>query len=172
MSLLGAALLFLFTAGFTACDDNDDKIWDIYPIVLSISVQDAQGNDLLNPETPGSIAHRGIKAVYRGKTYQKDSIAKYTKAYLAFFYGVYTCKNDQGNYYLAVGEFDGADTFDNEQVVIDWNDGTADTFSFSNKMHWNWKKEPVFDRAFFLNGVKADSSYGEFTVVKKPAPGN
>lgn len=170
--LLGTALLLLFTAGFTACDDGDDRIWDIYPIVLSISVQDAQGNDLLNPETPGSIAHQGIKAVYQGKTYEKDSIVKYTKAYLAFFYGVYAWKNDQGNYCLTVGEFDGAHTFDNEQVIIDWNDGTTDTFAFSNKLHWNWKKEPVCDRAFFLNGVKTDLHYGNFTIIKEPVIGN
>ena len=41
----------LCVAGFTACDDSgsDDMIWDFAPIELHIAVQDAQGNDLLNP---------------------------------------------------------------------------------------------------------------------------
>ena len=52
----------LCVAGFTACDDSgsDDMIWDFAPIELHIAVQDAQGNDLLNPETPGNIAKQGI----------------------------------------------------------------------------------------------------------------
>lgn len=170
--LLGTVLLFFFTAGFTACDNGDMRIWDIYPIVLSISVQDAQGNDLLNPETPGSIAHRDIKALYQGKTYEKDSVVYPTRAYLAQLKGLCIWKGENGLYYLTFGEFDGARTFDNEQVVIDWNDGTEDVLAFSSKLYWNWKKEPVIDRVFFLNGVEIASPCGEFTVIKEPDNGN
>lgn len=62
-------ITLLCVAGFTACDDSgsDDMIWDFAPIELHIAVQDAQGNDLLNPETPGNIAKQGIKAIYNGK---------------------------------------------------------------------------------------------------------
>ena len=67
-------ITLLCVAGFTACDDSgsDDMIWDFAPIELHIAVQDAQGNDLLNPETPGNIAKQGIKAIYNGKIYEKD----------------------------------------------------------------------------------------------------
>ena len=87
--LYGMLLLFLSATCFTACSDDEDEylIWDFYPIILQIAVQDAQGNDLLNPETPGSIANSGIKAIYKGVTYEKDSVMNPTKAYMAHFGG-------------------------------------------------------------------------------------
>ena len=84
----------LCVAGFTACDDSgsDDMIWDFAPIELHIAVQDVQGNDLLNPKTPGNIAKQGIKAIYNGKIYEKDVPINQTKAYLAHF-----CLNGKDN---------------------------------------------------------------------------
>lgn len=53
----------LCVAGFTACDDSgsDDMIWDFAPIELHIAVQDAQGNDLLNPELPATLPSKGSR---------------------------------------------------------------------------------------------------------------
>ena len=119
----------LCVAGFTACDDSgsDDMIWDFAPIELHIAVQDAQGNDLLNPETPGNIAKQGIKAIYNGD-----------------------------------------DTFDNEKVIIDWNDGTQDVITFSSKLIWKSKNKPVFDRKFCLNGKDNGLQFGGFVIIKEP----
>jgi hypothetical protein len=168
--LYGMLLLLLSATGFTACSDDggDDMIWDFYPIILQIAAQDAQGNDLLNPETPGSIANSGIKAIYKGVTYEKDSIINPTKAYMAHFGGLQTVKAENGQYFLTFGEFNGDDTFDHEEVVIDWNDGTKDVINFSSKLTWKSKEEPVFDREFLLNGKKADTQYGEFSITKDP----
>ena len=95
-------ITLLCVAGFTACDDSgsDDMIWDFAPIELHIAVQDAQGNDLLNPETPGNIAKQGIKAIYNGKIYEKDVPISQTKAYLAHFNGLQTMKFETGKYFL------------------------------------------------------------------------
>lgn len=95
-------ITLLCVAGFTACDDSgsDDMIWDFAPIKLHIAVQDAQGNDLLNPETPGNIAKQGIKAIYNGKIYEKDVPISQTKAYLAHFNGLQTMKFETGKYFL------------------------------------------------------------------------
>ena len=126
-------ITLLCVAGFTACDDSgsDDMIWDFAPIELHIAVQDAQGNDLLNPETPGNIAKQGIKAIYNGKIY-------------------------------------GDDTFDNEKVIIDWNDGTQDVITFSSKLIWKSKNKPVFDRKFCLNGKDNGLQFGGFVIIKEP----
>lgn len=171
-NLLG--MLFLCLISLTACDNKDDNkdddemlIWDFAPIVLNLSVQDAQGNDLLNPETEGSIANQGIKAIYHGEIYEKDSVVSQTKAYLAQFAGLQTSKSKDGKYYLTFGEFNGDDTFDNEQVEIDWNDGTKDEISFSSKLTWKSKKEPVINRKFTLNGKEIDSEFGYFVIVKE-----
>lgn len=165
-------LLFLCIVSLVACGDkNDDEempIWDFTPIVLHFSVQDAQGNDLLNPETKGSIADQGIKAIYNDEIYEKDSVVSQTKAYLAQFAGLQTSKSKDGKYYLTFGEFNGNDTFDNEQVEIDWNDGTKDVVSFSSKLIWESKKEPVIKRKFSLNGKDIDSKFGHFVIIKEP----
>lgn len=161
-------LLFLSVLCLTACNDNDEEddfmIWDFTPIVLFISVQDAAGNDLLNPDTEGSIANQGIKAIYKGEVYEKDNKTGQTKAYFAHFEGLQTVINNKGIYYLTFGEFNGDDTFVDEQVSIDWNDNTIDTLSFSSKLTWKSNKEPVFDRLFLLNGKKQESQL--FTIIK------
>lgn len=166
----------LCVTGFTACDksdngfDNGDDyvIWDFYPIELSIAVQDAQGNDLLNPETPGNIAKQGIKAIYNGKTYEKDAPISQTKMYLARFYGLQTMKSETGKHFLTFGEFNGAGTFNNEKVTIDWNDGTQDVITFSSKLTWESKNDPVINRKFCLNGEDTGLQFGDFVITKEP----
>ena len=140
----------LCVAGFTACDDSgsDDMIWDFAPIELHIAVQDAQGNDLLNHE--------------------KDVPISQTKAYLAHFNGLQTMKFETGKYFLTFGEFNGDDTFDNEKVIIDWNDGTQDVITFSSKLIWKSKNKPVFDRKFCLNGKDNGLQFGGFVIIKEP----
>lgn len=182
-NLLATFLLSFCMIGFVACDtdnitlsgeEDDDKewlIWDFSPIVLGVLVQDAQGVDLLNPDSEGSIAEQGIKAIYKGEVYEKDSVLSRTKAYMPYFAGLQVIKGyTNGRYYLTFGEFDGTHTFDKEEVVIDWNDGTKDTIHFSSKLTWKSKKEPVINRAFYLNGEELDSDEcgcgGIFVVVK------
>ena len=111
---IGAMLLSLCC--FTSCNDDEnldgpapDVIWDIYPFGISIEVTDAEGNDLLNPETENSIANQGIKMIYRNKTYKKDSLVtdEQTRDILVRFYGLQTYQRKDGSYLLAIGEFYG-----------------------------------------------------------------
>ena len=171
---IGLFLLCIFCCiNFTSCDPanngGDDLIWDFAPIVLYISVQDAQGNDLLNPLTKGSIANQGIKAIYKGETYEKDApLNERTRAYMAYFTGLQTGVSKDGKYYLTFGEFNGDHTFDNEKVEIDWNDGKEPSvITFSSKLTWKSKKEPVFDRKFCLNGQEIDQKRSEERRVGK-----
>lgn len=72
----------------TACNDKNDPnmIWDIYPTIIYISVEDTQGNSLLDPKVEGNILENGIKIIYQGKTYEKDSLYDgLSRAYLARF---------------------------------------------------------------------------------------
>ena len=130
---IGLFLLCIFCCiNFTSCDPanngGDDLIWDFAPIVLYISVQDAQGNDLLNPLTKGSIANQGIKAIYKGETYEKDApLNERTRAYMAYFTGLQTEVSKDGKYYLTFGEFNGDHTFDNEKQEIDQKHGLVIT---------------------------------------------
>lgn len=157
----------------TACaSDNGDNsmIWDFAPIELHISVQDAQGHDLLNPETPGNIAKQGIKAIYKDKIYKKDVPVNQTKAYKSRFNGLQTQKTEEGKYFLTFGEFEGNETFKDEKIIIDWNDGTQDVITFSSKLTWKSQNEPVFSRKFYLNGEDNGLNLGNFIIIKEPSP--
>lgn len=167
--LCGAALALLaVVGGLTACseDNGEDRIWDFAPINLRVSVEDASGNDLLNPNTPGSLAEQSIQVIVREKTYEKDAEAQdvlSSRAYLAVFTGMQTRVSESGKYYLEIGEFFGNQNVSNETAVIVWNDGTRDTLSFSNRLSWDGD-EPDIDRHFFLNGK--ENSDAHFTIVK------
>jgi hypothetical protein len=86
---------------------------------------------------------------------------------MAYFTGLQTGVSKDGKYYLTFGEFNGDHTFDNEKVEIDWNDGKEPSvITFSSKLTWKSKKEPVFDRKFCLNGQEIDQKQG--LVITRP----
>ena len=158
--LLTTLLLSLGT--FTACNNDDGSdgpepgvIWDIIPFCINFQVQDGQQNDLLNPDTPGSLAHQGIKALYGGHTFEKDSLPTNasTRDILPRFYGLQSVRSSNGKYYLSFGEFASTNSYTDEQLVIDWNDGTPhDTLTFSNRFGWKNHK-PDIHRSVSLNGT-------------------
>ena len=142
-------------------DDNEEEIivQEIYPFSIDFTVEDSDGNNLLDPETEGSITDNGIKAIFRGVTYVKDSTEAVwnpytadvpysedmatdghnpgsfdTKAYIATFYGLIGIYNQYYlGYYLSFGELDGEEEFIDETLIIDWNDGSKqDTITFTN----------------------------------------
>ena len=69
------------------------KIWDINPVTVSVTATDAQGNDLLNPQTPGALEVGKIKALYKGEEYACDEKLAASKAVLPRFYGLKTEKS-------------------------------------------------------------------------------
>lgn len=134
----------------SACDNGiEDRVWDFDPIVLSIEVVDAQGNDLLNPNTAGNISEKKITATIDGKTYTNNYAT--SRYYLPNLFGLKTQKGPNGKYQLLIGEFDATKNIGNYAITIDWGDGTTDEFSYSNNLSWD-QDNPIFDRHFFQNG--------------------
>lgn len=56
---------------FTSCSDSEDDDWirGVVPRYFNIYVSDSKGNDLLNPETEGSIDLRKTTATIDDKTW-------------------------------------------------------------------------------------------------------
>lgn len=158
MGVLMIAMLCLFGTGCTK-DDSEMLEWDVAPVEVIIRVVDAQGNDLLNPNTPGTIAHNKITAEYEGKNYEMDTVANKPRAILPIFYGLYCEKpKTSDEYLLYFGELDGAETFQKE-VTIDWKDGTKDVITILNvwKVIDPYSKNGVFlERKVQLNGKEVD----------------
>ena len=163
---LGVLFLASGLLSFTACSGEEsdgpepDVIWDIAPFVIHITVSDKDGNDLLNPETSQSIADNGIKAIWTGRTFEKDSIFVpdgQSRAVLVVFRGLYANQWPDGRYRLSFGEFAGDRNYEPQELVIDWNDGTPnDTIVFSHSFWWK-NHEPNQKTIVYLNGKETDS---------------
>lgn len=158
--MLSTVLLATATASCGNDGPRGDVIWDISPFDFTISVSDKNGSDLLDPLADNSISGDSISIIWRGVRYMKDSIPvdQPTRAYFARFYGLQTIQDQEGRNLLYIGEFFGDAEYENEQIVVDWNDGSpCDTLSFSHAFWWKrhkphtstdafWNGEPVGDR--------------------------
>lgn len=151
-------LLGILALTLLSCDKtiSDRMIWDIYPVVVTLQVTNANGIDLLNPDNQNSYATDSIKAVYNGKEYKcnKGISSANTKTYLAQFYGLKMIKNQFGTYILCFGEFNGAKSYSNEEVTIFWGDGTSDKIKFNRKFRFTSSGDPDISEDWYLNGAK------------------
>lgn len=155
------ALLALTVLG--ACKEKNDEnqdwmVYDIAPITLSILVKDANNEWLINDDLDSPIL-QGLKLYYNGECYTLESpenqaeASATTRAYLPHFYPlrIYDHK-------LIIGEWNGAANYENETAIIEWGDGSTDTFSFSNKVTYNGY-HPTISREMYFNGHKLEYSF-------------
>ena len=151
---------YMLVLGFTACEKDgaaEGSIWEFYPMSLYFTLTGENGEDLLNPATPGSYAGLNITATYEDKTYEKDVFednkVPYGRAIFAQLFGIYTTQLEDGRYALCFGELDGADTYKDATLTLQWGDGTTDVITFSSKLKWKGH-DPVINRSFKLNGTE------------------
>ncbi len=157
------------------CEDNRGKlIWDIIPLTYEISVVDSRGNNLLNEDTEGNILSDNIKAVYNGVEYLlgDDASKQESRALPTTFRELFLSSTnngwnaDSGENKLYFGEFTGEESQDVE-FVIDWGDGTTDTFRLTRDCEWK-NGDPVFtNTALYLNAEKvSDDVFSTITIVR------
>lgn len=160
--------LLLSSCNWPIC--NDDYIWDWYPIVFKISVEDGAGNDLLKN---GTIDPDEIAIEFKG-----ERIGVYPAGYLDEFaknnpgekikprkapglrsvgpsieFGAAIKILENGRQVLTIGEYSGEHTYNGEEIVIIWPDGSKDTITFSRKFVGCGKNTKVKDTVM-LNGEK------------------
>lgn len=154
-SFLLAALTAVLAS---SCSSNDpDLIWDIVPLVISVKVVSPDGYSVLN-----AVNTPQITATYKGKTY---ACRRRTRLCLPHFFGL-VYSND----YLLFGELDGTGSYTDEQLAINWGDGSPeDVITFSHQVEWK-KDKPHFKQSFYLNGKRVE---GQITIQKDlKAPGS
>ena len=161
---------------FTACEKDgpaEGAIWDFSPINFYFTLTGENGEDLLAPTTPGTYAGLSITATYEDKTYKKDVFEDYKiphgRAYFATLYGIYTTQLNDGRYALCFGELDGADTYKDATITLNWGDGTTDIVTFSSKITWEGHN-PKIPRSFKLNDTQvAKDTPNPIIDIKKTA---
>ncbi len=169
MALVGAVSVCSCDKPDNGGDDGPEggKIWDIAPVVYRLKVVNALGNDILDPSKDISIDYKAIEAVYNGEAY-KIKTEPQTRDYLPHFNGLeliyYT---HLGHYTLTFGELEGAESYDNEELRINWGDGTSDVVSFDRDFKWGKKGDPEVSHKWFLNGKAVEPEYGGVIKIVK-----
>lgn len=164
MKHLSILSLILLAITFSSCENNNMVIWDIYPVTIQIYVQDSEGNDLLNEDTPNNILSDDFKITYKNEEYRltsEDEDETLNRAYLAQFSGIELRSTIDGIYYLTFGEFDGTDDW-NEFLYLDLGDGEINNINFKHDYNWI-DGAPVITNEYYLNAQKQDSNKFYFT---------
>ena len=128
----------------TSCssDDDDDIIWDFYPITLNVEVVDESGNNLLDPSCAENILSRPITLTHDGETtpiemYEQKEATPNSRAYLARWYGAYI-----------IGEWDAFSKDDSVKLNID---GKEYELSFTNSYKAQKHGAYDFDRKYYID---------------------
>ena len=159
-------------AGFTSCKDSDDEEWiiDYNPVYFVVSVENAHGDNLLNPAVEGNIIGDNNYIVVDGNQeavqsgwYWIDEPMASSRAYKPTWFGAYIASSmnysldgnpDDNRIYI--GEFDGG--YNGEQSATLTLSGRSYTLSFTNSTHLL-----DVERHFYLDGVEQES--GNYTIV-------
>ena len=156
---------------FSSCGEDDGPapglMWDFHPIEIYITLTGENGEDLLNPETPGSYAALATTATFRDKTYAKDEFKeddmRKTRFYMPTMYGIRTFLRRDGRYALVFGELDQTMIYKDEKLTIDWGNGTQDVITFSSRIKWKGGK-PDNISSYKLNGKEAAKNIPHPTI--------
>lgn len=164
------SFVFAVTAIFTFVSCDKEMIYDVYPVVMKVTVVNNGGVDLLNPENDGAFDETQIKVLYKDEEYEcgEDMSELRTKAYMPHFYGLRNLYNVYSQVYeLEFGEFDGAESYSGEEITILWGDGTSDNIKFNRTFKWKNNGKPKVKHEWFLNGKKvSDETIDVIKIIK------
>lgn len=155
-----------------ACSSDEKELnltgTDIINYSIRILVKSENGDNLFDPAFEGNLLNSNINAVYKEKTYQLRDIQSIHSSrvigldYLGLFYG----EKVEDKYVLTFGEFSGGAPYENESVVIQWEDGTEDVITFSSKVVRGEKGITIY-RSFSLNGeFVTDEPFPLLEIIK------
>ena len=143
---LAGAVAVAVMALFTGCgsDDNPSTPTDpsfASPYTITMRVLDPTGQNLLNPKVQNNILKDSVTLEFAGESFQLDTIPSektmpegIAKDDNTAFYGLWLYTPvGTSNYILQFGEFAPKVALEDQQLVINWNDGSKrDTVSFSH----------------------------------------
>ena len=173
--ILALALLTVACNDINEVEGIDRPIVDWYPVNVIVTIQDKDGNDLLNPSASGNYFD-GASITFKEEQHEARRLepgeywsAIPTKAYLArikgfrLVYETLTISGKQENrWFLVFGEIDGAKDMD-EDLVITWPSGKTDTIHYHCSDHRVEKEkgEWVIDckRSWKFNGKDATNPF-------------
>ena len=178
--LLTSSLMVSCSVGLSDEESWDRPIVDWTPVILIFEVDDAAGNDLLDPERADKLIEE-TTITFKGRTYgvcrswldtgnNWDAIPE-TRVYLPVMKGLQLTKKSlcvyplepEDRYVLFFGEIDGGKEMD-EDLVLQWSDGKKNTIHYHCSDHKATDKEITVNRWFSLDGKKTESNLFHFVL--------
>ena len=168
------AVMALSLTILQGCDEEKDVVlWEFTPADVMIHVVNANGDNLLSPETPGCIMPEEVEAIYNGKVYEyrytfvvdgkpvpykpfainDTPDSEKTREISATWYGLHD--GYSGNDLeptINFGTFDPTVGYRNEEFEVVWPDGSRDRIAFDLFVDWTDKDNPQYVKNLYLNG--------------------
>lgn len=153
-----------------SCSDDDETYYyDIFPAEVVVSVSDAEGNDLLNPDVAGNIVGENVTMEYKNETFkvQWNSGNLSSNEPSANFYGmghyqaISQGSSTPGNWYIQIGEFDNTKDFD-ITIPIKIKDSTY-SIRVVNKVR-NGKNYPEIETTVYLDGKECENNLVQIEI--------
>ena len=156
-----------------SCSDNDEdpgNLWDILPLGWQFQVTDADGNDLLNPETPNAYGVNDIKITctnLKGDGMEMFNVGAFNglpEDFGARFklevvtYPLY----GSAPYAIGIMGYDADRNWPKIEAYIDWPDGSQDYIEVHHTF-WAGIRQSHFTTTYYLNGTEVSNP---FTIVK------
>ena len=158
-------------------EEQSTVIWDIYPINLIFTLTGENGEDLLNPATPGNYSGLNITATYKDKTYTKDVFEEnwipLGRANTPpIMYGIYTSLQKDGKHAIVFGDLNGGEKYENATITLNWGDSNPDIITFSSTAKSSGNELKI-ERTFKVNGevVAVNTNNPVINIKKKPLQG-
>ncbi len=156
------SLLGLLAGGCDDSADREDVIWDFVNPSVVFCVRDAAtGADLLDPDAPGTLLGPSAAVVYRGVRYEVVKSGLPFASQLQTRYNpphelglrLYKVPSDPEHYRLAFGEFSPAAGLRDQELTVEWGDGSASTVRFDLYVTWH-RNEPTVHCPIWLDGER------------------
>lgn len=155
-------------------DEKGDIEVDLAPLCMMVYVNDADGNNLLDPASAHCLDHSKIILTYNGEEYPlvNEELAATPSAYLALFEGALLAYDVNNVAYLYIGEWDSGKDWSMCNVAIAWGDGTTTSLSFSHDVSFDkeYQNDPdhnygyTFSTQWYLNGESHPNF--QYNIVK------
>lgn len=140
-------------------DNEVNPVWVVPPISMVLYATDGT-NNLFDPKFEGNIINK-VSITYKEKEYfyNTDSDTSTINLRLANW-------KDSGDdlidfSYLIFGYLDGAKNYNNETFIINWPDGSKDTFKYSSSCVYK-NNYPYVEASIYLN----DESVKKLSIQK------
>lgn len=153
---------------FSSCSKDEGPESNLSNCEIVLDVVDQNGNDLMDPDTPGSIAGNEIWIEYKGETYplinpiygkRNPQPGPVALRYKNVGYGTQIHK-------LVFGEFSPNSGYKAESFVIHWADGTSDTITFDCYILPEKRDNPAVVNRIYLNGNLYSEDNFNLQIVK------